>query len=109
MTQEDALSSLRAAYDAANAALEKAQDAGADPKIVARLNDAADLALRSLAQAMKETLTVANQHTVEIQAELDKNTAQLKADLKSDQALTDVIGTVDQVVKLAAALASAFA
>jgi hypothetical protein len=109
MTQDEALASLRAAYDTANDALEKAQDDDADASTVNRLNDAANFALRCLTQAIKEEMTVDNQHTQEIQTELDAATAQLKTDLKKDQQIASVVTTVDQVVKLAGALASAFA
>jgi hypothetical protein len=109
MTQDDALASLKTAYDAANDALEKAQDGGADATTVNRLNDAANFALRCLTQAMKEQLTVNNQHTQEIQNELDAATTKLKTDLKNDQQIANVVTEVDQLVKLAGALASAFA
>jgi hypothetical protein len=109
MTQDDALASLRAAYDAANDALEKAQDDDVGAATVNRLNDAANFALRCLAQAIREEMTVDNQHTQEIQSELDAATARLKTDLMKDQQIASVVTAVDQVVKLAGALASAFA
>ena len=109
MTEAESLASLRAAYDAANSALERAQDLSASTAVIARLDDAADLALRSLAQAMKETLTIENQHMEEIKQELDQITTQLKNDLKQNKSIVAMVETVDKVVKLAAALASAFA